>query len=250
MDRNDLTMIGNVFGHASGVRPMCELYEYEKRGHKPPADLVFLRHDVDGNNDSLNSSLAMARWEHERGYQSTYYFLHHTAYWRSGQVFERALREIASLGHEIGFHNNALAVARRTKSDPFHILHDELTNLRKWSGQPVLGTAAHGDADCTTGGFVNYQVFSESVSPHVLKNYMSPEEIGIVPRPLSDFGLTHQGDWLKRPHYVTDSGGTWGNYKHHDFVHTLVEAAAQFPYPSGHLVILQHPDWWPVVLYS
>ena len=245
MDTADLTKLSTVFERASMV---CTLEEVHC-GRVDPL-VIGLRHDVDDNNDPWNSALAMARWEYARGYRSTYYFLHDTKYW--GPQMRDGLHEIASMGHEIGLHNNALAVGRRKNRDPFEILHVAVDELRHWSGTPVLSTASHGDRDCQYGGFINYQLFQESYSPHVLDNYKRPAELGFTPRPLKDFGFKFQGDWLPRPYYLTDSGGAWGNYADPvkwPFVVTLDRCVEGYPF-DGQLIVLQHPDWWPVGLYA
>ena len=187
----------------------------------------------------------MARWEYAHGYRSTYYFLHTAPYW--GPRMEEGLREIAWLGHEIGYHNNALAEARRTGADPFEIVAETLAQLRAWSGEPVVSTAAHGDADCTRGGFVNYQLWSEAQSNYVSDTYLTPDQLHIVPRSIGEFGFEFQGDWLRRPHYLSDSGGDW---THYSTVPHLSQVLEEYPYDDGQLIILQHPDWWPVELFA
>ena len=61
-----------------------------------------LRHDVDV---SLESALELARREHSCDLRATYFVLHTATYWPRPDLLER-LRELQSLGHEVGFHNN------------------------------------------------------------------------------------------------------------------------------------------------
>lgn len=242
MDSTDLSKLEEVFSRADDVVTLAEVANGDTRRLA-----IGLRHDVDGNPGAFENAIAMASWEAERGYRSTYYFLHGTYFWNRNMA--SGLRQIASLGHEIGYHNNALATARRTNADPFAILETCLAELREWSGEEVTSVSAHGDRDAGFGTFMNYQLWSEATSPYVTENFMSPQELGFVPRSMAEFGLEVQGDWIPRPHYLTDSGGTWGAYAKLDYIHTLDEVYEGFPY-SEQLIILQHPDWWPEALYA
>jgi hypothetical protein len=76
------------------------------------ARTVLLRHDTDSD---IDGALRLARWEAERGYRATYFVLHDDWYYRGNRdslpsrYVRRRLGEIASLGHEIGLHNNAIS---------------------------------------------------------------------------------------------------------------------------------------------
>jgi hypothetical protein len=238
MDAVDLRKFRELLSRADEVVALSSVF-LGATGNKT----IGLRHDVDDR--GWPGALPMARWEASMGYRSTFYFLHTAPYW--SPAISDGLREIAALGHEIGFHNNALAESRRGNGSHFDILEKALEELRFWSAAPVISTAAHGDGDCQFGGFVNYQIFTESRSAHLAANYKSVEELGIETRPLSEFGLVFQGDWLRRPHYLTDSGGDWTSYS---TVPSLDEVLEGYPYDDGQLIVLQHPDWWPPSLYE
>jgi len=65
-----------------------------------PHAFVILRHDVDAR---PQNSLRLARLEHTLGIRGTYYF-------RIPHTFQPSIiQEIASLGHEIGYHYETLA---------------------------------------------------------------------------------------------------------------------------------------------
>jgi hypothetical protein len=241
VDSVDLKKLAEVFRRADSVVTLAEVH-----GGNTQRLAIGLRHDVDGNPGAFENAVAMAGWEAEQGYRSTYYFLHGTYFWGPGMA--DGLHKIASQGHEIGFHNNALAIARRTDGDCFSILDRALGELRAWSGEAVVSISAHGDRDAGYGTFMNYQMWEEGYSTYVKNNFMSPEELGITPRPMADFGLEIQGDWIPRPHYLTDSGGSWGAYAKLDYIHTLDEVVEGYPY-EAQLIVLQHPDWWPEALY-
>ena len=65
---------------------------------------VELRHDVD---KAPGRSLEMARLEASKGWRATYYFRAVPCSWD-----ESVIREIASLGHEIGYHYECLTTTR------------------------------------------------------------------------------------------------------------------------------------------
>jgi len=240
VNEHDLAQLSELLARADRVAPLVDVFYGDT-----DRMTIGLRHDVDDNHDAWNSALAMARWEHAHGYRSTYYFLPTAGYW--GSLMAEGLREIAWLGHEIGYHNNALAEARRTGEDPFALLAESLEELRQWSGEPVISTAAHGDEDCRPGGFVNYQLFTEADSEYVRRTFTSPADLGIVPRSIREFGFEFQGDWLNRPHYLSDSGGSWEKYS---TTSTLEAVLSEYPYVRGQLIALVHPDWWPVELFA
>jgi len=64
--------------------------------------VVVMRHDVDR---LPNNALVMARLEHELSIPATYYFRAVSESWDEGVI-----REIASLGHEIGYHYENLSL--------------------------------------------------------------------------------------------------------------------------------------------
>ena len=74
--------------------------EIPKAPSSLPHAFVILRHDVDAR---PQNSLRLARLEHTLGIRGTYYF-------RIPHTFQPSIiQEIASLGHEIGYHYETLA---------------------------------------------------------------------------------------------------------------------------------------------
>lgn len=72
-----------------------------------PHAFVLLRHDVDARPDN---ALRMARLEHSLGIRGTYYF-------RMPHTFDPPIiKEIAALGHEIGYHYETLATIGNEKT--------------------------------------------------------------------------------------------------------------------------------------
>jgi hypothetical protein len=219
------------------------------------SDVIAMRHDVDDKH-ALATAANMAEWEAARGYRSTYYVLHSSPYWGTPE-FPRLLDRIASSGHEIGMHANALAESFRQKRDPDMILDEALATLRGY-GYPVRGVVGHGDGLCNRdaaqgeGWFANDEQFVECARP---KDGLPDREITrgnitrkLRPRPLSDFGFDYEVVRLGRGSTNTDSGGKW----YYPFDQTVAEfaamtnggSAARAAKPFGQLHMLVHPDWW------
>lgn len=200
---------------------------------------IGLRHDVDDNHGSFNTALAMARWEFERGYSSTYYLLHGSHYWDADHLY-RAL-EFEELGHEVGIHVNALAEALKVRRSPDWILCEALGDLRAF-GLRVEGCVAHGDALCrnTLGvvEFVNDEMFVESrrrfLGEATRAITRGKTTVYIDPQPRSCYHLEYDANWLPRADYLSDSGKTWSQ--------PMDQVTENFG--KGQLHVLVHPDWW------
>lgn len=210
----------------------------EARANLTNHRIIGMRHDVDND---LHPAVAMAEWEHERGYTATYFILHSAPYWQDKDLLRESLERIAGAGHEIGFHTNALATALLTGRDPADIVAEGVGELRSY-GYTVKGVVAHGDALChkVAGGFVNDELFAECVRP----SYGHPErvlewqgrQVKIERRSWAEFGFEYDPNWLSRALEISDSGGRL----HFDF-DEVVEA---FPLPNGQIQCLAHPCWW------
>lgn len=198
--------------------------------------VIGLRHDVDND---IRPAVAVAEWEAERGYRASFFILHTAPYWQDKELLQRSLERIAELGHEIGIHANAIAAALLTGRDPVEILAEAIAELRGY-GYPVKGVVAHGDQLCYDAGFVNDEIFLDSIRPA----YGDPNRelhyngvtIQLQPVLRSTFELEYDPNWLSRALYLSDSGGRWSE--------PFDETAAAFPHPKGQLHMLWHPDWW------
>lgn len=225
---HSLDKLEALLSEAREVVPMRDVYQGARS-----ADVIGLRHDVDDNPGSLRTALAIADWEHERGFRSTFYLLHTASYWEDDLFLGDACDHMASLGHEIGIHVNALTVALQDRVDPDWVLHCAISRLRSY-GHQVDGFAAHGDQLCHAVHYVNDEQFEECARPE----YGAPDrvlryrgfDLKLQPRPMSDFGLVYDTHRLPHGRYLSDSGGVWNE-----------------PFPGegeGQLHMLWHPDWW------
>ena len=203
--RGDLEELhSELFSRADRVVPMRDVFMGDT-GER----VIGLRHDVDDNHGSFDTALAMAQWEFEHGYSSTYFLLHDSHYWdeRVGDA-----PEFEELGHEVGIHVNALAEGLRQKRAPEPILRQALCELRS-TGVRVVGCVAHGDSLCHTARFVNDEMFVESPRPDRGAPDRRLEHRGAVlplaPISRRNFELEYDANWLPREHYLSDSGGKW-----------------------------------------
>jgi hypothetical protein len=234
--RSDLRELGYVLERGDEVVAMREI----AAGELHP-NVIGLRHDVD---NTLAASLELARWEQRHGFRATYYVLHDSPYWDSEEL-RPTLAAIEELGHEIGIHSNALAVALRTGREPYEVLASALARLRAW-GFTVTGHVAHGDGEwCYAQDhslvFVNDELLEECARPELGEPDRVIEARGrtlrLAPISMSEFGLTYDAYRVgARALYLSDSGGRWNE--------DPARIAAQFPHPTGQLHILVHPCWW------
>lgn len=227
--RRDLDRLEALYQRADAVVPMRAVHA----GATAPG-VIGLRHDVDDNAGSLDTALAMAAWEAERSYSSTWYLLHDSHYWPRVQD---AAVELERLGHEVGIHVNAVAEALQQDRDPADILAEALETLG--SVATVTGCVAHGDRLCHVGKFVNDEMFKECRRPSMGAADRSIEVAGVEVRvgqsSLADFGLEYDANWLPRAAYLSESGGRWSQ--------PFDEISDGFPI-AGQLHMLVHPDWW------
>jgi hypothetical protein len=114
-----------------------------------------LRHDIDSG---LESASELAHREHDRGLRATYFVLHTAPYWSRPDLLER-LRELQSLGHEIGFHNDLVTLERTQDVDIDEYARRELERLRE-AGLAIVGAASHGSPWCHRLGFHNNYAFA------------------------------------------------------------------------------------------
>ncbi|NLO90189.1 MAG: hypothetical protein GX088_07710 [Clostridia bacterium] len=180
MDFN-LKMYGEIL---KALRPymVVTVERYLKQSPKPP--LVILRHDVDRE---LGNALAMAELEHRFGINSTYYF----RYPRTFNV--KVMSRIHSLGHEIGYHYEALDKAGGDPKKAMDIFQRELDIFRRYF--PVTTVCRHGNPLTKWDGREIWEHYD-------FKDY------GLIGEAyISCAGVSH---------YLTDTGRNWcgnGNLK-------------------------------------
>lgn len=169
----------------------------------PVERTCLLRHDVDV---SMDFALDMAQMEHERGVRSTYFvMLRAPVYNLMSRHASGVLRQLVSLGHEIGLHFDAGCVSCPGKSLEEEVIF-ELGVLSDLAGCKVRAFSFHQPSD--------EALRMRLVLPDVINTY-NPEQ-------------------LAGYKYISDSNRVWREVDPFQ----LVAAGRQ------HIHILLHPIWW------
>lgn len=144
---------------------------------------IILRHDVDLK---AQNSLATAQIEQELGIAASYYF---RVVPESNQP--EVIREIADLGHEIGYHYEDMAIAHGDAEKAYAHFQDQLAYFRTY--YPVRTICMHGAPTSQWDGKELWKKY----------NY---RDLGIIGEPYFDvdFGQVF---------YLTDTGRCWDGYK-------------------------------------
>ena len=144
---------------------------------------VILRHDVDKR---PGNSLRIARMEAEEGWKAVYYFRAVPCSWD-----EKIIREIAALGHEIGYHYECLTTCHGDLEAAWADFQKNLAALRKIA--PVRSICMHGSPR------------SPWDSRDLWKHY-DYKSLGIESEPYldTDFSATF---------YLTDTGRRWDGWE-------------------------------------
>lgn len=144
---------------------------------------VTLRHDVDRK---PQNSLKMASLEQELGRKAVYYFRAVPESWD-----ESVILQIASLGHEIGFHYESLTTCHGNYEDAYEDFCHNLERLRALV--PVTTISMHGSPT------------SKWDSRDLWKHY-DYHVLGIETEPYLDTDFS-------RVFYLTDTGRRWDGFK-------------------------------------
>ena len=144
---------------------------------------VILRHDVD---KMPKNSLATAYIERELGWKATYYFR------IVPESFNPAIiLQIASLGHDIGYHYESLATCHGNMETAYRDFCNNLDKLR--SLVPVTSIAMHGSP-------------TSKWDSRELWKYYDYHKLGIDTEPYFDTEFSQIV-------YLTDTGRRWDGYK-------------------------------------
>jgi hypothetical protein len=198
---------------------------------------ILLRHDIDndldkavrmaeleaGRHDNLNRSM----FEHgdHAIVLSTYFALNTAKYWGSHDMAD-ALRYIQMLGHEIGWHNNAITEHIKTGKNIYDCVIEPLDHLRGL-GLTITGSAAHGDRLCKIYRYHNYNIFGFSSAGWLYWN--------ITPLDMKFFGLEYEAYQVPYENYLADCHTGWNG--HNDVVLWNTNKRHQ---------IIIHPQNWKI----
>lgn len=200
--------------------PVKTYYE----GVIPP--FIFLRHDVDRFS---SRAVKMAQAEHNLNVSSTYYFRCD----RKGVFPCKAIKKIAALGHEVGFHYETVARTKGDLSAAVKFFERELGSLRKIVD--VKTVTAHGSP----------------LSRHSNIGYgeeLGTKRFGLLGEPMADMDFS-------RVFYITDTGGVFGspnNLRDWSDGRNLRVATAPselskilIPQKEPMILLNSHPERWP-----
>jgi hypothetical protein len=203
-----------------------EFQTLEEYLQNPKQKGVVLRHDIDRR---AESSLIIAKIEYESGITSSFYFRE-----KKKQNEEEIIREIADLGHEIGYHYEDLSLFKGDKEKAIAHFEEQLTYFRRL--YPVKTICMHGSP---TSKFDNRTIWEDY-------NY---KDFGIIGEAYLDVDFN-------KVFYLTDTGRSWDGDKYsvRDKVessftqkfHTtdeIIKALKSDSLPAQ-LMITTHPQRW------
>ena len=187
---------------------------------------IIMRHDVDRN---PNNALKMAQLENEPEVNSNYYFRTIPKTFQS-----EIIMEIASLGHEIGYHYECLANTNGNYENAIKDFRINLEKLRKY--YPVKTICMHGSPISKWDSRLLWEKY----------NY---QDYGIIAE--SNFDID-----FKEVLYITDAGRSWNNENinrrdkvntkfNFNFNHTneIIKALDNDKLPDK-IMINVHPEHW------
>lgn len=166
---------------SSSYVPMTVM-EYLERNH--PHKSIIIRHDVDRKPDRAQK---MALIEKQHGIRSTYYFR------TVKEAFQPdIIKNIAELGHEIGYHYEVLDKAKGDVTKAIEIFGKELKDFREIA--PIKTICMHGNP------------WTSWVNRDLWTNH-SFDDFGII-------GEAYLSIDYKNVSYFTDTGRAWNSSKH------------------------------------
>jgi|TARA_Y100000310_G_scaffold323928_1_gene385066 hypothetical protein len=122
---------------------MINCYNYFKNLEKLPKHYIILRHDIEHYPER---ALEFAKIEAERGVSATYFVRVHSKDYNIYNFKDyNYLKEIMSLGHEIGLHTEAIDFSKTSNEEPERIFRKEIDLLELVLDCKVYGVASHGD---------------------------------------------------------------------------------------------------------
>lgn len=195
-----------------------------------PTKFCLLRHDVDRK---PHLALQMAKIESELGVKATYYFRAKQCSFR-----EEIVKEIYSLGHEIGYHYESLADMNGDMPKSIDDFKINLANFRKVV--PISTCSMHGSP---LKPYDNRDIWRIEENHKLLKN-----ELGILGEVYLDIDYSDIA-------YINDTGRNWTSGKSNRRDKVLSNISADFESgeellnyfksnPHNHICFQIHPERW------
>ncbi len=195
---------------------------------KGPLPCAILRHDVDRREAR---ALTMALLEKDRGIQSTYYF-------RVGRGLGKAevVLRIKALGHEVGYHYEALSKAGGNREKARKVFGDELSQLRQMA--EVRTAAMHGRPFSPWNNLSFWETCSPEDFDLIGEAYLSFERLSQAVY-LSDTGRGWNSGENLRDRFSPGGPATPGPFSS---TGELIRFLGEKPSPVVYL--LAHPNRW------
>ena len=197
---HDLSDLRDFLLTAPAVVPYIDV----QRGVSPPGAIA-MRHDIDHD---ITKALSFARWEEDNGFRSSYFVLTTAPYYEDKTILFECLNEMVKLGHEIGFHNDALCYMDGDVVAAAEYIFTERKAIQDGLDvhYSLLGIADHGGAPHANGD---------------IWEHYTPESLG----------FEYEAYQLQKTAntYISDNQGRWRS-----------------PLKHAQTYMLCHPTWWPV----
>lgn len=191
----------------------------------PPKSVV-LRHDVDAKPEN---SLHFAKIQYSKGIAGVYYFRAVPTSWD-----EKIIREIANMGHEIGYHYESMTTCKGNVEQAIRDFEINLIALRRLA--PVSTICMHGSP------------MSRYDSRDMWKHY-SYKDFGVIGEPYFDIDFNKVA-------YLTDTGRRWNGSK--VSVRDKVDTSYEYSFKNtcnviagildnqlpDHIMLTFHPQRW------
>jgi hypothetical protein len=205
--------------------PVFTLADFLARDVAPPTPYLILRVDVDYRE---HHAIQMARIAEHYHLNGSFYFRH-----RSEGFDLNAMRAVAALDHEVGYHFETLDTCGGNFEQAERLFLDHLGLLRD-AGLKIRTVAAHGTVPTANTYQANFALFTRA--PDL---FQRARLIGETTLSLDFTKLVYISDanWRWR-RYTSYSAGTKGKPT------SLKQIMAELPRPNAALYITFHPQQW------
>jgi hypothetical protein len=183
----------------------------------------YVRHDVDRD---LDRALDIAEVEARHGVVSTYFLLTPGSYGeqrnyygslegdriRQDSMLIEKCRRLIDLGHDLGFHNDLVALSLRTGVSPHELLEREVAFFAEHDLH-LVGTAAHGSPLARQLKYNNRELFDGCIrrgwTPGRTIQHAG-RSVRLHSLKLNDYGFAYEAYSLPRDSRFSESGTVWG----------------------------------------
>ena len=195
-----LVLIPQLFSKNYTFKPLSDLFNLTQNESN-----ISIRVDIDAYPPS---ALNFAKHLSSLNLPGSFFFLHSAGYYikKEKNIFYRNpelnawLLDIASLGMEIGLHNDVLDYARKMEVEAYDVLYKEINFIRNL-GINIIGTVAHNSFPCHCAEnfevFQELQTFTSPLQSSYYSNYLGQirKNYQIKSVSMIDLGLKYEGNY-------------------------------------------------------